>query len=207
MLYIAKNIKALRAEKKLSQAHLASQLGIVPGTISNYENGVSTPDFEMLEKLTKILEVSAHDLLYEDLSSENLKTKTPKNATVQNGGEKGGKKGGIPKLQKTPPFEVRESDILPEGEENMFSGMTQKEVRKELRMLMYDYLMDMYDNGRAYPAAVVREYQAKIEALTTQVARLEYKNEELSSDLAAFRGKTGASKGSKAAGKGVIEEK
>lgn len=87
--------------------------------------------------------------------------------------------------------------------ENVFSGLTQEEVDKELREGIRDYLLDMYENGRAYPAAVVREYQAKIEALTTQVARLEYKNGELMTELAALRGKTGASKGLKATEKGV----
>lgn len=95
----------------------------------------------------------------------------------------------------------------PHQAENVFTGLTQKEVDKELQEGIRAYILDMYENGRAYPAAVVREYQAKIEALTTQVARLEYKNGELLAELAALRGKTGTSKGLKGKGKGVTEEK
>lgn len=84
MLYIAQNLRLLRNLQKLSQASLAKQIGVVPGTISNYENGTSKPDFDQLEKIIKILGVSAHDLLYEDLSTKNFNTKTPKNVVKEN---------------------------------------------------------------------------------------------------------------------------
>lgn len=83
--------------------------------------------------------------------------------------------------------------------ENMFTGMTQAEVRKELQTSIREYLLDMYENGRAYPAAVVRQYQEQIKELTAQVAQLEYQVLEL-------RGKTGTSKGPKARGKGMTGE-
>ena len=75
MLYISTNIKILRKEKRISQAQLATLLGVVPGTISNYENGVSEPDLKIVEEMTKILGVSAQDLLYIDLSKEKIKTR------------------------------------------------------------------------------------------------------------------------------------
>lgn len=91
--------------------------------------------------------------------------------------------------------------------ENVFSGLTQEEVDKELQEGIRAYILDMYENGRAYPAAMVGQFQEQIKELTTQVARLEYKNGELLAELAALRGKTGASKASKAPGKGVTGEK
>ncbi len=79
MLYIAQNLRFLRKQKQISQAALAKQIGVVPGTISNYENGASEPDFEHLEMIIKILDVSAHDLLYTNLESErDFKTKGAK---------------------------------------------------------------------------------------------------------------------------------
>ena len=84
MLYISTNIKILRKEKRISQAQLATLLGVVPGTISNYENGVSEPDLKIVEEMTKILGVSAQDLLYIDLSKEKIKTKIPENIYNEN---------------------------------------------------------------------------------------------------------------------------
>lgn len=84
MLYLSQNIKKLRSDKGLSQAKLAKLLGIVPGTISNYENGVSEPNLEVIEKLTKILDVSAHDLLYTNLSTESLQTKSTESVNNAN---------------------------------------------------------------------------------------------------------------------------
>lgn len=246
MLYIGKNIKVLRTEKKLSQARLASQLGIVPGTISNYENGVSAPDFEILEKLIKILGVSAQELLYEDLSGKsfnsktpknvrdenpnenpiknpnipklqktlgydegNFNSKTPKNATLMNGGEKGGKKGGIPKLQKTPPLNEDNSPIETDSDsevireqENVFTGMTDKEVLDIIEEGFEAHLMEMYEAGRAVPAVTVQQYKEDIKELTTQVARLEYENKELRLKLDAV---TGRPRGKKATETGKVD--
>lgn len=84
MLYISTNIKRLRKERGISQAQLATLLGVVPGTISNYENGISEPDLKTIEKIIKILDVSAQDLLYIDLSKEKIKTKTSENLINSN---------------------------------------------------------------------------------------------------------------------------
>lgn len=256
MLYIAKNIKALRVEKGLSQSSLASQLGVVPGTISNYENSVSTPDLEMLGELTKVLGVSVHDLLYEDLSGKNFNTKTPKNVINANDNKNDNnfdnkpklrktlsnaagnlnpktqknvtvEKGNIPKIHETLPFEAGERGLnLPATGEanyqataihgagtaldygaaqisevaeptagydpsleslrsplkenkNVFTGLTQDEVEEELKDGIRDVIMEMYENGEAYPAVVVRQYQEQIKELVGQLARLEYQLQEL----------------------------
>lgn len=77
--------------------------------------------------------------------------------------------------------------------ENVFSGLTQEEVNEELRAGIREHLLDMFESGRAYPAAIVRQFQEHINELTAQVARLEYKNAELLAELAALKGKTGVS--------------
>lgn len=86
--------------------------------------------------------------------------------------------------------------------ENVFSGLTQEEVDKELQEGIRDYLLDMYEKGRAYPAAMVRQYQDQIKELTAQVTRLEYKYSLALAELTELRGKTSASKDLK--GKGTV---
>lgn len=63
--------------------------------------------------------------------------------------------------------------------ENVFSGLTQEEVDKELKDALRDALMGMFQSGEVYSAAVVREYQDQIKELAGQVARLEYRLREL----------------------------
>ena len=63
--------------------------------------------------------------------------------------------------------------------ENVFSGLTQEEVDKELKDALRDALMAMFQSGEVYSAAVVREYQDQIKELAGQVARLEYQLREL----------------------------
>lgn len=63
--------------------------------------------------------------------------------------------------------------------ENVFSGLTQEEVDKELKDALRDALMAMFQSGEIYSATVVREYQDQIKELAGQVARLEYQMREL----------------------------
>lgn len=44
-------LKMKREEKKLTQDDLAKKVNVTKGTISNYENGHSTPSNEMLRDL------------------------------------------------------------------------------------------------------------------------------------------------------------
>lgn len=55
---VGSRIKHARELRRLSQAQLAQKLGVTKQTISNYENGVRTPDFEMLDTLSCVLDVS-----------------------------------------------------------------------------------------------------------------------------------------------------
>jgi transcriptional regulator with XRE-family HTH domain len=60
---LSKRLKATRLSKKLTQKELANRLKTTKGTISNYENGHSTPSNEMLKELALVLEVSTDYLL------------------------------------------------------------------------------------------------------------------------------------------------
>lgn len=56
-------LKEARKEKKLTQEMLAKKINTTKGTISNYENGHSTPSNEILRELADVLDVSVDYLL------------------------------------------------------------------------------------------------------------------------------------------------
>lgn len=60
---LSQRIRLARKEKKLTQEQLASKIQTTKGTISNYENGYSTPSNEMIILLADTLGVSADYLL------------------------------------------------------------------------------------------------------------------------------------------------
>ena len=63
------NIKALRKSKGLSQQDLADKLNVVRQTISNWEQGLSVPDSDLLIALSEALETPVSTLLGETVSS------------------------------------------------------------------------------------------------------------------------------------------
>ena len=56
-------LKELRRKRGLTQEELAHKLKATKGTISNYENGHSTPSNEMLRDLANVLNTSTDYLL------------------------------------------------------------------------------------------------------------------------------------------------
>lgn len=60
---ISQRLKAARKAKRLTQEQLAHKVQTTKGTISNYENGYSTPSNEMMVLLSDTLEVSTDYLL------------------------------------------------------------------------------------------------------------------------------------------------
>jgi transcriptional regulator with XRE-family HTH domain len=52
---LGKRIKALRLERKQTQAHLAEILGCEPMTVSRYERGSYAPSIEALEQIAQAL--------------------------------------------------------------------------------------------------------------------------------------------------------
>ena len=62
MIYMIR-LKELRQEKGLNQKELASQVETTQRNISNWENGNSEPDIQMLIRMSKFFEVSVDYLL------------------------------------------------------------------------------------------------------------------------------------------------
>ena len=56
-------LREIRKKNKLTQTQLAEKVGTQKGTISNYENGHSTPPNEMLKRISKVLNISSDYLL------------------------------------------------------------------------------------------------------------------------------------------------
>ena len=61
---ISKNIRDLRERNNLTQEELAAKLYVTRQTISNYENGKSRPDVDMIMKIAETLNVDANTVFY-----------------------------------------------------------------------------------------------------------------------------------------------
>lgn len=61
---IGKNIKTLRMAKGMTQEDLAAALFVTRQTVSNYENGRSRPDLDMLLNIAQVLDADATAILY-----------------------------------------------------------------------------------------------------------------------------------------------
>ena len=64
MASIAKNIKRLRGERKLTQEQLAEQLCVTRQTVSSWENNRTQPDIDMLTALSAALDADIEELIY-----------------------------------------------------------------------------------------------------------------------------------------------
>ena len=73
---IGKRIKRYRMDKKLSQEALAEQLNTIHKHISNIETGVRGPSLEMLIMIANTLDVSADDLLTDNLKHSSSPVNT-----------------------------------------------------------------------------------------------------------------------------------
>ena len=61
---IGKNIKDLRQQKGMTQEELAEKLFVTRQTISNYEQGKTRPDVDMLILISEALQTDINDILY-----------------------------------------------------------------------------------------------------------------------------------------------
>lgn len=71
MADVGKNIKKIRKEKNFTQEDLAERLHCTRQTISNYENGKSEPDIELLIEIAGVLGVEVNDLIYGPKKKQN----------------------------------------------------------------------------------------------------------------------------------------
>ncbi len=68
-MYFGSNLQLLRKRKKISQADLASEIGIKRSSLSGYELGSSEPNFDNLLKFSDFFRISIDKLLKINLSS------------------------------------------------------------------------------------------------------------------------------------------
>lgn len=71
MIFFSNNLKFLRERRGIKQSDLAQKIGVKANTISNYEKGVSQPDYNILHSILTVLDIDADTLLYKDISEEN----------------------------------------------------------------------------------------------------------------------------------------
>lgn len=62
-LKIADNIRFFRKANNLTREELSKQLGGSKNLVSNYENGISTPDIYTLVKLADIFDITLDELV------------------------------------------------------------------------------------------------------------------------------------------------
>jgi transcriptional regulator with XRE-family HTH domain len=63
---IGAKLKSLRVEKGFEPLYMAEKLSISETTYRRYERNESAPDLNMLEKISKIYEITISDILKED---------------------------------------------------------------------------------------------------------------------------------------------
>lgn len=68
--FFAKNIKYLRNKKNIDQQTMAEDLGVAQSTLSCWENGLRTPDLDMVAKIANYLNVY-DDFISKDLTEDN----------------------------------------------------------------------------------------------------------------------------------------
>lgn len=61
---IGKNIKTIRQAKGMTQDAMAEALFVTRQTVSNYENGRSRPDLDMLLRISEVLETDVNTVIY-----------------------------------------------------------------------------------------------------------------------------------------------
>lgn len=71
-------LKELRLEKKITQEKLAQELNVSRKTISSWETGRNTPDFQTIQKLCAFYEISMHDMMENPEDFIHEKNEKPK---------------------------------------------------------------------------------------------------------------------------------
>jgi transcriptional regulator with XRE-family HTH domain len=61
------NLRWILTKRNITPKEIAEVINVKVNTISNYTNGVSTPNYDLLDKIVKFLDVSADDILFGDL--------------------------------------------------------------------------------------------------------------------------------------------
>ncbi|MBQ7379168.1 MAG: helix-turn-helix transcriptional regulator [Clostridia bacterium] len=64
---LARNIRNLRQERRMTQAQLANMLHVTPQAVSKWERGVALPDIQMVLLIAMNFGVSTDDLLFKKI--------------------------------------------------------------------------------------------------------------------------------------------
>ena len=73
MKNISSELRRIRTEKGFTQKQLAEAVSVAPSTISSYEQGVRKPDYEMLEKFSRVLGVNILEFIDDSGASDLVK--------------------------------------------------------------------------------------------------------------------------------------
>lgn len=68
--YFSKNLKYLRKKKKIDQQIMAEDLGVAQSTLSCWENGLRTPDLDMISEISNYLNIT-DNFITRDLTIES----------------------------------------------------------------------------------------------------------------------------------------
>lgn len=60
---LGENLKSIRKRQGMTQDELANRLNVVRQTVSKWENNLSVPDAQILQRIAEILDVSVSELL------------------------------------------------------------------------------------------------------------------------------------------------
>ena len=166
MIYLDKNIRALRESKGLTQSQLADKLGVKPNTISNYEKGNSTPDFKTLEKIINIFDINAHQILFQNIQEKDVKYNIPEKnlplASDNNTTEQWGQGKIIDNSYRAIKIPASRRGIR-----NMFSGFTDEEIEKA----MLDRFLNMFKRGEAISPQTLHESLEKKDRKITELQK------------------------------------
>lgn len=77
----ASRLRQAREQAGFTQQDLAKKLGVTKNAISNYENGVSSPKWEILVEIFDILHVDPN-FLYQDVFRPSLPSSRPHSPAV-----------------------------------------------------------------------------------------------------------------------------
>lgn len=73
-------LKALRANKNMSQAEAAKAIGVSPNTWYNYENHKSYPDALSIQRIEKAFDVTYDDIIFLPVNRDLITKRDDKHA-------------------------------------------------------------------------------------------------------------------------------
>lgn len=79
---VSTNIRNLREQSRMTQGELANKLGVARSTVTQWENGWSSPRMGMVQKLATFFDVSTADVVADDVRPANTAAPIPSSTSV-----------------------------------------------------------------------------------------------------------------------------